>query len=326
MLRELEFQAIFFLDHIFSWNSESWLGRRRAKNSEVLSARLKRSPVAPLPVKEVFSLTREEFIESCVKTPAPLVVRGGAKDWECIRKWSLEFFDRQYGDTKLLSFEDGQEITVHGLCESIRNKGTSTMKFHPLIDNDQNLQADANWQWLRSMEAGPAQGRLSNLFMTGEGATQMHAANVCNFFVQVTGKKIWWIYPPSVNKWIQPQPRAYHWVSDLVPPPFNPESLLARLPHYKIELEAGDILYNPPYFWHYVFTAEPSIALAYKWVNLFHCLKVSPMMTIAPFFCKFSPIRGLLSQNATHHDHVKVINLLANWRFRPRVNQKAVSK
>lgn len=302
------------LDQVFGKTPGGWLESARQAHLEKLLLNLPKSPLAAKPVPEVTSLTRERLIESCFKQPAPLVFRQGAKNWPCMKTWSLDFFADHYGETKVISFDDTKEITLKDLCQNVKSGGTFTMKFHPLVDFEKSLQQDVNWPWFRSMEVGPAIGHNSNLFITGAGATDLHGANVCNLFVQVTGKKTWWIYPPEATAFLNLHPKAYHWASPFKPAPWQTESPLERVEHYKVDLEPGDILYNPPYFWHYVHTWEPSIAVAYKWINFSHCLKISKSLTIAPFFCKHSTLRGLFAKSLSHEDQIRIVDTLFKFK------------
>ena len=76
--------------------------------------------------------------------------------------------------------------------------------------------------------------------------------------------------------------------------PFEPD--YAKYPEYQYldryetTLEPGDVLWNPPYYWHEVVNTTDSIGVAYKWFSLSLNLRIAPFYTILDVFARHPPI------------------------------------
>eukprot|EP00049_Salpingoeca_infusionum_P007797 m.126268 g.126268 ORF g.126268 m.126268 type:complete len:832 (-) comp13825_c0_seq1:10-2505(-) len=102
---------------------------------------------------------------------------------------------------------------------------------------------------------------------TGGSVTHTHFDQDYNVFVQLAGSKRFTFFPPSASKMLSPFPRIHPlWHKSKVDFD-NPD--LSQFPFYShaegftVEVEAGDLLYIPPYYWHHVETTSPfSISLS----------------------------------------------------------------
>jgi len=137
----------------------------------------------------------------------------------------------------------------------------------------------------------------SNLFVGGEKVySNLHCAPGGNFFLQIHGAKTWTLVDPALSPYLAPVPSR----------PFNhclsafgsyrlhrdaPDCPLHRLPRSVVRLEPGDVLYNPPWWWHEVENhgdtigcairhVPPPLAASPTWRNhrLFSALSVYPKL------------------------------------------------
>ena len=46
---------------------------------------------------------------------------------------------------------------------------------------------------------------------------------------------------------------------------------------YSVHLEPGDVLWNPPYYWHAVENIGKSIGVGYRWFAPMYCYKIAPL-------------------------------------------------
>ncbi|RYH13552.1 hypothetical protein EON65_35395 [archaeon] len=98
-----------------------------------------------------------------------------------------------------------------------------------------------------------------------------HHAGVYNMFYQVHGKKQWWFidpydtflgYPMSVAG------KAANALMALWPHEYNKEAfpLFQYCPVYTAVLNPGDVLFNPPYWWHSIKNIdETTVGVASRW-------------------------------------------------------------
>lgn len=80
-----------------------------------------------------------------------------------------------------------------------------------------------------------------------------------NFYVCVSGKRIWTLAPPSLTRWLQSSSGKYGSSSSVVPhlDEFDSCPILKDFKFIDIELNPGDVLYVPSFWWHLV-QSEPN--------------------------------------------------------------------
>lgn len=209
---------------------------------------------------------------------SPIVIKGLIANCEACQKWSPDFFENKYGDTKLLTLKKGDKFKTNAytsftqkmacdymsLKDSIKNminnnndltyinNVTEIFSKHPELikdlglNNISKIDTSINEEsWLKV-----------NLFMGGpRTGSSLHCAVAGNFFFNVYGKKKWILISPYYSKYLQSTPAENF---EFVISGYNIEdmdqfgTLNQLIPKYEIILEPGDVLYVPPWYWHYV--------------------------------------------------------------------------
>jgi len=204
----------------------------------------------------------------------PLVIRGLIKDSAAVRNWSADYFLQNYGDTKLLTLRkpehkkngaytsftealDFQDLTlrdsIKAMCDGSEmlyiNNITQIFADHPKLVEELELDR------IKPVDSGinPKNWLKINLFMGGPGTgSSLHCAVGGNFFFNIHGKKRWILIDPKYSKYLKSTPSdEFEFVisgHDIE----NPSDILNRIPKFEVTLEPGDVLYNPPWWWHYV--------------------------------------------------------------------------
>jgi hypothetical protein len=110
------------------------------------------------------------------------------------------------------------------------------------------------------------------LFVGRRGTgTPFHNAAVWNMFYQIDGVKRWWFIDPYDTILGYPLAicgRAASFLFCLWPNEYNEEAfpLFKYCPMYTAELQPGDVLFNPPWWWHAIKnTTETTVAVASRW-------------------------------------------------------------
>lgn len=110
-------------------------------------------------------------------------------------------------------------------------------------------------------------------FFIGKQGTgsPFHNAPVYNMFYQIHGTKKWWFVDPYDTILCYPiilLGRASSLICCLWPIEYNEKAfpLFKYCPTYTTELYPGDVLFNPPWWWHCTKnTTESNIAVASRW-------------------------------------------------------------
>lgn len=254
------------------------------------------------------NLSIEELQKEYINKGIPVILEGAAKDWDCVNKWSLEYFKKLHGDDEILILDskhidnDYEKITLKELIDDIRGGGSKYYRFYPLLSEHPEHLADFDYNWLKKVRHKNVIFEAFQVFIGGKGTeSPLHNAMQCNLFVQVYGEKRWSIINSYDTAIVDPDPvrnvyRSGPFRKDNYPfDPFNPEfekpyELYKYLDRYDFVLKPGDILWNPSFWWHAVINESDSIGVGYRWVSPSYSFKHNPLYTFLDFFATKPPI------------------------------------
>jgi hypothetical protein len=124
-------------DHFFG---RKRLFKDRAKFYKKLEACMaKHGEGRLMPIERRKDLSLKEFKEHYVKKGIPVVFDGVAKDWECVKKWSLDYFKELHGKDEIILVDQGNseypyELTTLGdVIDNFRGGGGKYYRFYPLL-------------------------------------------------------------------------------------------------------------------------------------------------------------------------------------------------
>jgi hypothetical protein len=295
-----------FCDHFFGRKT---LFKNRAKFYKGLAETLKKGGEGKItPIERRTDLSLEEFKNHYVKKGIPVVMEGAAKDWDCVKNWSLEYFKKLHGDDEIVLVDnndpgkDFELITLAEVIDNIRSGGKKYFRFYPLLSRHPEHLKDFDYEWLRKRKTRGSHNDVFQVFIGGQGTfTSMHNANPPNIFVQAYGEKKWVLYSHYYTPIIDPWP-ARNLYRDAPAKkqqgPFNPfepdfteqYELFKYVDGYSVHLKPGDILWNPPFYWHTVENETDSIGVGYRWLDLMYAWKISPLYLTLDLFIRKPPI------------------------------------
>jgi hypothetical protein len=286
------------------WLAEHLLGPRRfqsfcARGEARNKAALERSYAARggaclQEIERRRDLDAATFRREYLETGTPVVLEGAALDWACTQTWTPEFFARRYGDDPVLlvnaGTEDiGQKSKHKGgrastLAQVVKGMEAGTgeyARFAPVLADHPELLKDFDHAWLRARTERICTGTGHQFFMGGPGTTTaMHSAIGGNLFVQAHGEKQWWIYPTACTPIFRPPRRRtpfFFTEFDADAPDLDRYPLAPYARGWTTRLKAGDVLFNPPFYWHQVRNHSLSIGVGYRWYALPSIFRASPM-------------------------------------------------
>ncbi len=213
--QRLEYGFYQFMDHFFGREKVFKIfGKRRRKFYKKLTETLKAGGEGKMrPIERRKDLTLKEFKNYYVKYGVPVVLEGAAKDWDCVKKWSLEYFKNLHGDDKIIRVEieklgfPYEETTLGNVIDNIRSGGSKYYRFYPLLERHPEHLKDFDYKWLRDRRNPLTWFEAFQVFIGGNGSlTNLHNANQGNLFVQVYGEKEWVLYSHYYTIIIDPDP------------------------------------------------------------------------------------------------------------------------
>jgi hypothetical protein len=265
-------------------------------------------------------INKKIFLEKTSGKRIPIVIKNLIRDCDARNKWSPSFFKDNYGSTKLLTLSkentnkkaytsftqklDCQYITLEqSISNMLQTENTNNVLYinniteifskHPELIKDLNLNNISKIDesinedtWLKV-----------NLFMGGSGTgSSLHCAVAGNFFFNVYGKKKWILIDPMYTKYLKSTPSENF---GFVISGYDIENIeqLGKLneiiPKYEIVLEPGDVLYVPPWWWHYVHNeTDFTIGCAVRDHTIYYqSIYNNPMfMLMSPYIYKLNPL------------------------------------
>jgi hypothetical protein len=226
----------------------------------------------PIPVYDMRTGSREEFIERFVNANTPVVVKGLSD----IEHWSIDWLMRNYGDTVVLfsdlvsgrSYEaplrDIDNPVESGEVPYLHNCGR-------LFDQHPDLIRDLALDRLRPVEGDSFAQQIFVGTRKGTGS-RFHCAENVNLFYQLEGSKRWTLVHPEYTFLLYPYLSRENWYQgSLVGVPgtdrdYADVPLFRYCPRLTVDLEKGDVLLSPPWWYHAIDNlTERSLGVATRW-------------------------------------------------------------
>lgn len=301
---KFKYNSLFILEHLLGtriFNRFLAPSRIRLKHQIQSHLAIHSQFGKAIPIMEVYDLEPEQFFSDYFLSGAPVLFKGLATDWDACKKWNFDYFATYYGKEPVLfvnheaygtktNQSDFELSTLEEYLSTIEIDDGRYIRFHPLLDRYPSLKNYLNLSWLNTkMLQKLKDGFVFNVLFLGKkgSITNCHNEGNDNLFLQITGKKKWYLWPADYAYVFQPHanrgPAKYCDID-----PLNPqlEKYLGyeHLDYYEAELEPGDILYVPAYMWHYTVNSTASIGVGTRWTSLKNTFRQSPLLCILEFF------------------------------------------
>ena len=207
----------------------------------------------------------------------PLVIEGLALDSDACKQWTVQWFLENYGDTELLITNPDQSIVkgpMRGPLEDILADRVTKQYIQNTADIfNQCPELEASCRSRRSRRssapwANTAAASCSSAARTPAPPITAPTTSTASSWSQ--GEKEWRFVDARYSAWMYPfmPPSGLFAFSPV--PPFEPAQkfpLYKPIPKLRTRLKPGDVLVNPPWWWHAVKNETPTtIAVATRWV------------------------------------------------------------
>lgn len=301
----LQFGCYQLLDHFFGRERVfKWFEKSRKSFFKDIHERLKIKGELgkTIPIERRKSISLKEFKSQYVKKGLPVIIEGGAKEWGCVKNWSLNYFKDLYGEEEILFVDhekmedDYERMKLKEVIDGISTGKGKYYRFYPLLQRHPEHLKDFDYEWMLKVRHKRVFIENFQVFVGGKDSyTAMHNAHASNIFTQAYGEKEFYLYPPEQTIVFDPDPaqnvyRNASYRQGNVFNPFDPDfdahPLFKYIDRIHVHLKAGDILYNPPYWWHAVKNPVDSIGVGYRWLAPFHTFKIAPLYFFLDLFTR----------------------------------------
>ncbi len=293
-------RTLFALKYILGEEkAHAWLAGLNQRLVNSYKSQLSKNGVGEvLPVDTERGISIEEFRKRYQSQNIPVVLKGAASNWECVRKWDLNFLKETYGQDSVAMLspkglstsqdeEDFENSTLGDFIDHIQNGGQKYLRFHPFLMEHPELLEDLDLEWISSIQTRGVVRPEYQMFVGPAGSyTPVHCAMPCNAFIQVYGTKRWLLFEPSDFPLLGPNLSGLsYYETDVDPKDVDTERypLFPYLNAREVILEPGDVFWNPPYMWHCVTNDTPTIGIGYRFNNPWLAWKASPTLLALRF-------------------------------------------
>lgn len=239
----------------------------------------KSSLISPVAAFRWGDIDQDTFFKDYVQKGVPVVIKGFPS--KAAKEWTPAYFAKHYGDHKIDVIDT---LAVRSVNSTISDFVQRSSKGEPLylrslsdiFDKHPELSEDIGFHALDDFMR--SQYMTAQIFMgngkVGSG-TSYHCANFNNLFFQVAGRKKWTFVDPQYEALMYPMFNAksmdvasFLTTVVLSQPDVMAEyfPLYALAPKLTAVLEPGDVLMNPPWYWHMIENLDSaSIGVATRW-------------------------------------------------------------
>jgi len=234
-----------------------------------------------LEIPRISGKEEKTILKEYVKKGKPVIITDVASHWDCVKKWSPQYFKDAFGDDDILisdnlantetsDYFNVQYAKLREIIECMEKGDNSKYaRFNNLLYIHPELIDDVDSEWLGKMKGIPTRRGLFQIFIGAKGTkTSLHAACAHNYFTQVYGVKRWRLISSSDDPALKPVINGSpFFVSTFDPefPSYEEHPAAEYLDIYESDLKAGEILFVPSSFWHHVVNETDSIGFGYRW-------------------------------------------------------------
>jgi oxalate decarboxylase/phosphoglucose isomerase-like protein (cupin superfamily) len=288
----LEYNLIFLTEHFLGSDFFNPPGSIKQKLTDAIYNALNGRELPP--PSQIHDMTDPRV----VKTSKHYVLyKGIAKKWPAYQKWNLSYFKEVYGDRNVqIDASKGivdptapqvmETIKLKDYIEEMEQGSRKYLKLSYLAQTEKSLQQDLDLNWLKNFRTKFSVGETFYMFIGGKSTiTPMHNEFSTTIYIQLYGRKKWIIYPPEERIFLNAiSERRPYFFSHFIPGAVNKEYKLGKFARsYEVNMEPGDVLVVPPFFWHYVENQTDSIGVAYKFADVSAAWKSSKLFTLLIF-------------------------------------------
>lgn len=225
---------------------------------DFLLSGLKERDELHIPVLHANNFTVEEVVKLSNGYTFPVIIRevlvnsSGVAKWPDADWWMEKYKDEQILCGTLDSVRD--ECTIGDFFTEVKNgKPFYISGASKIMTRNPDLAAMVEDERLHKIE--PSERMSTQIFMgLKDMGSDIHSAMGINIFRQMVGRKKWWFIPPSQTPYLKPSINVNGFSAHthtMVGKNGEQESpWMRKIERYTAVLEPGDVLINPPWFWH----------------------------------------------------------------------------
>ncbi|CAN7574531.1 cupin-like domain-containing protein [Trinickia sp. LjRoot230] len=239
--------------------------------------------VRELPMLEAESLNKEEFWDEFVRKHKPVLIKGAVEKWPAVAKWGIPGYLDEFSDMEVPMSQTFNPIPIEPYRQMAfrRQKLSACLKQMQIARDDEtysipSIPVPRNWpndlgdySFLdQHRDLRPRVYPRRRLFIYKNASTEWHYHLTDETLTtQIVGSKRVSLFRLNSENWglySKPIEANFHHLSCRTH--FFPNE--NQIVKYEGILNAGDVLYLPPFWWHGIDTADANFG-----ITLAHCFR-----------------------------------------------------
>ncbi len=256
------------------------LYRRHRKLESILEVLRELRSLRPAVVARVRDASSDQFLTNYYSKNVPVVLEGFARTWPAFGRWSPGFFEEHFGDVDVEVMADRERDPRFEMNRDEHRRTMPLRDFTRFVEtSSRNASNDAYIVAHNHVLDGPLSalkedvgeaagilkfpadpGRMNLWFGPAGTVTRLHHDTANILLVQITGRKLVKLVPSLEFHLLRNEAGSYSGLD-----PHSPTDLsdgLRSATILDVELNAGDALFLPVFWWHDVRSMETSISLS----------------------------------------------------------------
>jgi hypothetical protein len=237
--------------------------------------------VQPVPTVRLDEITTSTFLRERVSAGLPVIIKGGALATRAFEVWSVEGLAQRFPDVKLKMVDlDTGEYSLAALGELLESQQTARKLYvrntANLVHAHPELIDELGCLDFRPTADGPKilfAGAQVFVGVHRKSGTDWHCAGNINVNYQLRGRKKWYFVHPEHSWFMYPVVTDHMMFCASFVPVSGDAAVQDRYlplyqycPRMEAIVEPGDILLNPPWYWHAIESLDDvSVSASTRW-------------------------------------------------------------
>jgi len=234
-------------------------------------------------IDAVSELDPIQFHKNYFQKHQPVLIKGGVKDTAYFDKWSLDYLNTKFHSRKVKVFHcktGYYNFNIKGQMERIEMPFSRAVEYFVGEEDTSKshyMQQVAIAEFFPELMEDLSRPKWNlpadlinemNLWVGGAGCvTPLHFDHAHNFLIQVRGLKELTLFSPADSANLYPSDQGAGHLSQIYLDQVDEEKfpLFRNATPFHCSLEAGDVLFIPPGWWHHVRSMEACISVNFWW-------------------------------------------------------------
>ena len=195
----------------------------------------------------------------------------------------MDIFDPLDANSKEVNY-DVEVTTLSTILDAMEQGDVSKYsRFNRLLYDHPELVEHFDWQWLHQMRSTWSSGKTYQVFIGGKGTERPCTALRAQPVHPSSREKTLVLHRTQGRPMVEPSCLAdpyFYSMFDPECPDYASYPGMAATQIWECTPELGDVLFNPPFWWHQVRNITPSIGVGFRWFDLVDNLATNATGTV----------------------------------------------